>query len=288
MPEIFQKSRTETLRCSQFNYAENIEILRDDLIHPLISGNKWRKLKYVIQEAINQNKNEIVTFGGAYSNHLLATAAAGEIFGIKTTAFVRGDEERELNKYETLCIENGMKLIHVSRTAYQAKENLFTTYCNGDSNIEFVGEGGEHKMAYKGCSEIIDELNKEYDYIFISVGTGVTMEGLIQGILEKNLRTKVIGISSLKNNFDLNKRFEKYPKSYWQIEHNYHRGKYATKDLELLEFISDFFNETGIKLEFVYTGKMMMALRDFILTNRIQANQNILCIHTGGILNHST
>lgn len=283
MRDFISESRIEKLDFSLFGNTCEIDILRDDLIHPLISGNKWRKLKFIIEHIKSTSKKRIVTFGGAYSNHLVAAAVAGFESGIETIGFVRGNEERELNAYEQVCTEYGMKLIHTDRRAYRDKELLFSQYFGNDPFAEFVGEGGRHPMALKGCAEILDELNKEYDYIILALGTGTSMEGILKGITERAIPTKIIGISSLKNNFELDGIMSKYNRNNWQIEHDFHRGKYAKNDTDLSAFIEKFRIETAIRLEYVYTGKMMMALYEMLNSRRIEAGKSILCIHTGGL-----
>ena len=275
-------SRVDSLSIGEY-HGYQVDMLRDDLIHPLITGNKWRKLSGIIEQAKTLKKAHIVTFGGAYSNHLVATAVAGKLFGIKTSAFIRGDEERPLNAFEETCKSNGMELIHVSRSNYRNKSQLFDQYFDHQENTFMVDEGGRHALAYKGCMAILDDLHKTYDYIVLSVGTGTTMEGLIQGCIEKHLNTKIIGISSLKNNFELDQIMDKYPSQYWQILHDYHRGKYAKFDSELLTFIHQFKGVNNIALEPVYTGKMMMALVALMEQKFFKKNAKILCIHTGGL-----
>lgn len=278
----FQNSRVDTIQSELIGHGFEFDMLRDDLIHPIVSGNKWRKLKYIIQFAQENAYKQLVTFGGAYSNHLVATAFAGHYFGLQTVGFVRGDEERALNHYELLCIENGMQLIHVDRTAFRNKEVLFNTHFSEADKALFVSEGGDHPLALPGCAEILNELNKSYDFIVLSMGTGTTMEGIVGEVQKRGLPTKVLGISSLKNNFDLDKKLSKYDAQYYQIYHDYHRGKYAKSDDALLQFINDFYAETGIKTEAVYTGKMLMALDDLIQNGVIGSHHRVLCVHTGG------
>ena len=281
----FQNSKLETIKYSAFNKIQHMDILRDDLIHPIVCGNKWRKLKYAI-EFIKANQLEtIVTFGGAYSNHVIATAFAGKAFNIQTVAFIRGDEVRRLNHYEQLAIDCGMTLHHVERTAYKDKHALFNQYFGNDSKAFFLDEGGNHPLALKGCAEILDELKTEYDYIILPLGTGTTMEGLVKGVIEKKLNTKILGISSLKNNFELDFRLEHYSTKYWYVFHDYHRGKYAKSDDDLKKFIAHFKQETGVPIETVYTGKMMMAVADLIQQNYFKPTDKILLVHTGGLLN---
>lgn len=282
MHPALSPSRVDNLTLGEI-HGYQVDMLRDDLIHPLITGNKWRKLSGIVEHAKTLEHAHIVTFGGAYSNHLVATAVAGKLFGIQTSAFVRGDEERPLNAYEETCRSNGMQLIHVSRTSYRNKTQLFNQYFEHQANAVMIGEGGRHPLAFKGCKAILDDLHKVYDYIVLSVGTGTTMEGLIQGCIQKQLTTKIIGISSLKNNFELDQIMEQYPRQYWHIFHDYHRGKYAKFDADLLEYIDQFKQSHKITLEPVYTGKMMLALTELLEQGRFKKEAKILCIHTGGL-----
>jgi 1-aminocyclopropane-1-carboxylate deaminase len=279
----FNVSYIEPLKSLFFGIETNIDILRDDLIHPIVSGNKWRKLKYIVDDFKSSDKEVLVTFGGAYSNHLIATAFAGKLFGFRTFGFVRGDEERPNNHYEILCLENDMELKHVSRNDYINKQQLFDKFFD-KQKAYFVDEGGNHPLALKGCEEIVDSFKKEYDYVVLSIGTGTTMEGIVKAIKKKQLKTKVLGISSLKNNFYLDERMQKYPIDSWHIFHNFHRGKYAKMDQELLQFIQDFYLETSIKTDPIYTGKMLLAVKDLYHQKILNLNDNVLVIHTGGIM----
>lgn len=280
---IFLPSHIETLNTSYFDYNPNIDFLRDDLIHPIVSGNKWRKLKYIIEDFKASKSEVLVTFGGAYSNHLVATAFAGNALGVRTFGFVRGDENRPLNHYEILCVENDMTLKHVSRESYRDKVQLFAEYFP-QSSAYFVDEGGDHPMAYIGCKEILNQFNKQYDYIVLSLGTGTTMQGLVMGLAEQKSTTKVVGISSLKNNHYLNERLGAFNPINWEVMHDFHRGKYAKMDSELWHFIHSFYKETGVKTDPVYTAKMLMAVKSLYQTNYFKPNDKVLIIHTGGLL----
>jgi 1-aminocyclopropane-1-carboxylate deaminase len=154
-------------------------IKRDDLIHPVISGNKWRKLKYSLIKAQAEGKNHLVTFGGAYSNHLLATAAAAAKFGFKTTGIVRGEEVQ--NDTLFMCSLHGMQLLFTDRESYRDKPALFQKYFADDSNAFFIDEGGASVEAAKGCSELIAELPQAYTIIICACGTGTTAAGIING-----------------------------------------------------------------------------------------------------------
>lgn len=284
MHHPFNQSRIDTISTSLIGDGFEFDILRDDLIHPIVSGNKWRKLKYIVKHILDNKIEHLVTFGGAYSNHLVATAFAGKYFNIKTSAFVRGEEVRPLNHYEQLCIDHNMELIKVNRADYKDKTTLFNTYFPQPINTIFINEGGDHPLALQGCEDILDELHKYYDYILLSMGTGTTMEGLVKGVINKQLNTKILGISSLKNNFDLDKKLAPYATDFYQIFHDYHRGKYGKIDDALVHFIKQFYMETGIKTDVVYTGKMLLALDDLIHKGHINKGHKVLCIHTGGLM----
>src|ERR1700744_2054581 len=158
----------------------SVFIKRDDLIHPIISGNKWRKLKYVLNRAQVEGKHHLVTFGGAYSNHLLATAAAAARFGFKATGFVRGEEVN--NDTLFLCRLHGMDLQFIDRDSYRDKQALFQKYFGGDDGAFFIDEGGASAEAAQGCSELVDELTEEYDHLLCACGTGTTAAGIINGL----------------------------------------------------------------------------------------------------------
>lgn len=258
-------------------------IKRDDLIHPFISGNKWRKLKYNLQEAEKSNKNHLVTFGGAYSNHLLATACAGAKFGFKTTAFVRGEDVD--NEILTFCKIYGMNLIFVDRESYKDKQSLYENKFKGLRNTYFIDEGGAGKQAEMGCREIINELKNTYDHVFCAAGTGTTSAGIINQISLLNMNTTfnmvpvLKGGGFLKN--DISPLLEKdHP---YNIHEDYHFGGYAKTKPELIEFIKDFTKSTGILTDPVYTGKALYCMKDLAEKDFFKPNSKILMIHTGGI-----
>jgi 1-aminocyclopropane-1-carboxylate deaminase/D-cysteine desulfhydrase-like pyridoxal-dependent ACC family enzyme len=258
-------------------------IKRDDMIHPVISGNKWRKLKYLLKQAQTENKTHLVTFGGAYSNHLLATAAAAAKFGFKSTGFVRG--EKVSNDTLFLCRLHGMNLIFTDRESYRDKSALFSKHFADDNNAFFINEGGASALAAKGCSELIDELSETYDHIFCACGTGTTAAGIINGLSEKKLLTQFHGVPVLKNGEFLRTEIDNFlerPVSY-HLHTDYHFGGYGKVNDELIRFIKQFVAGTGILIEPVYTGKMLYALYDLTAKNHFKPGSRILAIHTGGI-----
>lgn len=258
-------------------------IKRDDLIHPIISGNKWRKLKYLLLHARSENKNHLVTFGGAYSNHLLATAAASAKFGFKSTGIVRGEPVN--NDTLFLCRLHGMQLIFADRKSYLDKPALFLKHFGNDPDAIFIDEGGSSAEGAKGCSELITELTETYDHIFCACGTGATAAGIINGISNHQLKTQFNGVPVLKNGEFIRDEVDKLliePASY-QLHTGYHFGGYGKTEPRLIDFIKQFTASTGILIEPVYTGKMLFALYDLAAKGYFKKGERILAIHTGGI-----
>lgn len=276
----------------------NVYVKRDDLIHPEISGNKWRKLKYNLLKARELGHKCIVTFGGAYSNHIYATAAAGKYFGFETIGIIRGDELNE-NSSKTLkfATECGMKLHFVARSDYREmrenpQSNSFiqerTAFrLNQSFNIP---EGGTTEFALDGVGEMVDEISEQLgfapDYIICPVGTGGTIAGIIA---KADSKTNVLGICVLKNGFYLEKEINNLVekkvathKNNYNILWNEHHGGYAKKTPELINFISKFNSEHYFNIEPIYSGKMFFAFEEIIKTT-IKPNSTVVLIHTGGL-----
>lgn len=257
---------------------------RDDLIHPFISGNKWRKLKYVLHDAHQKNKTSLATFGGAFSNHLLAVACAGATFGFKTIGFVRGDELEIKNPVLRMCHLFGMRLIFIARNEYRDKEVLYAKYFKHDDSIYFVPEGGSCLEALPGVAEIVDELTESYDHIFTASGTGGTLAGLAVGVASKALKTQVHGIAVIKGGDYLNQEIQKWiAHTPYTLHTDFHRGGYAKTDHELVLFTRNFARHTGIVIEPIYTAKMLMGVMQLSRDDYFKPGSKILCIHTGGI-----
>lgn len=257
-------------------------IKRDDLIHPVISGNKWRKLKYVLKKAQSTGKTHLVTFGGAYSNHLMATAAAAANFGFRATGFVRGEEAE--NDTLFICRLHGMHLIFTDRESYRDKQVLFEKHFAGDAEAFFIDEGGAAPEAAKGCGELVDELPGFYDHIFCACGTGTTAAGIIDGIHHRGLKTRFHGIPVLKNGEFLRDEISRYltQPADFNLHTEYHFGGYAKTSDELILFIKDFISSTGILVDPVYTGKMLFAVYDLAAKGYFKAGERVLAVHTGG------
>lgn len=260
-----------------------VYLKRDDLIHPMISGNKWRKLKYRLKNAQHQHKNHLVTFGGAYSNHLLATAAAAAKFGFKATGIVRGEQVD--NNTLFLCKLHGMQLLFTDRDSYRDKQQLFNQYFGGDDNAIFIDEGGASAEGALGCSELIGELTDTYDDIFCACGTGTTAAGIINGLTNHQLKTKFNAVPVFKNGGFIKDEIDRFLTSPAQYDTHtdYHFGGYGKATTELIDFVKQFVAATGIVIEPVYTGKMMYGLYDLINKGHFKPGSKILAIHSGGI-----
>lgn len=259
-------------------------VKRDDLIHPYISGNKWRKLKYPLAEAKYNSKESLVTFGGAWSNHLLATACAGAKFGFQTHGFVRG--EHVDNPVLKLCSLFGMHLTFVDRASYKDKKGLFEQYFGTDTKAYFIDEGGYSVLAVKGCSELVSELTHPYDRIFCACGTGATAAGLIIGLQQGHLPTQLHAIPVLKGGQFIKSAITDLGIALDDrllMHLDYHFGGYAKTKPELIAFVRQFTQHTGILIEPTYTGKMFFALHDLLQKDEIAEGQRVLLLHTGGL-----
>lgn len=265
-------------------------IKREDLIHPFVSGNKFRKLKYNLAEAKKLKKKAILTFGGAYSNHILATAVAGKLEGLKTFGVIRGEElgknlTKTLEENPTLraAHEQGMKFHFVSRELYRQKTSFgfIEKMKNKWGDFYLIPEGGTNFLAVDGCQEILTKEDKQFNFVCASVGTGGTIAGLIKSLKRKQ---KAIGFPALKGNF-LSEEIKKYTinNKIWSLQKGYHFGGYAKYDDQLINFINWFSKETNVQLDPIYTGKMLFGILDLIEKDTFEEGTKILAIHTGGI-----
>jgi 1-aminocyclopropane-1-carboxylate deaminase len=276
----------------QHNQVE-VWLKRDDLIHPQVSGNKWRKLKFYWQDFKKSNKSTLATFGGAYSNHLAATAAAGAHYKVPTMGWVRG---QELTSNPTLdfCRAQGMQLHFISRQAYRQKDHpaFLKDLQNKYPHVYFIPEGGKGPLGIKGCQAITQELTQKFDWICASAGTGTTMAGMLlsqyparylafaalkdQGFLETNILESVSKLAPQRGS-----------KKSWQqkfsVQTNYHFGGYGKVNADLITFMNRFFAETGIKLDPIYTGKMFFGIVDLLNEGYFKPGSKILALHSGGL-----
>lgn len=283
-------STVQSIDVNFFNKtANNLFIKRDDLIHPFVSGNKWRKLKYNIEEIKALNCVGCITFGGAYSNHLLAVASAAQLFNIKAIAYVRGNELNEnSNLFLKKCAQLGMELRFISRSSYLEKKQSPSIIIENNTKYLVIPEGGANKKGIKGCEEILIETTNDFDIICLSQGTCTTS----LGILFSSPITSEIwvfpalkgfdSISEMKTLAERSGRIEDFQLHQHRIRifDQFHFGGYAQKNENLIDFISDFQSQTNIKLDPVYTGKAMYGV---IQQLKELQNKRILFIHTGGV-----
>jgi len=262
-----------------------LSVKREDLHGDGISGNKLRKLKYNIAEAIAKGCTKILTFGGAYSNHILAASYVKKQYGIEVIGIIRGEElidKIEENPTLKLAKKNGMQFHFVSREQYRNKmsSDFLIELKDKFGDFYLLPEGGTNKLAVKGCEEILTVSDNEFDFICCSVGTGGTVAGLINSSTENQ---KVIGFSALKGDFLKDDVKALVTKSNWEIQTDYHFGGYAKITPELIRFMNEFKLETGIILDPIYNGKMMYGIYDLMKKGYFPKNTSILAIHTGGL-----
>jgi 1-aminocyclopropane-1-carboxylate deaminase len=257
---------------------------REDLNHPFVSGNKWWKLKYNLAEAIKTGKNTLLTYGGAYSNHIYATAAAASELNLHSIGIIRGERSLPLNPTLTFAETQGMDLRFMSRTDYRSKK-YYDKNCDLPRQIYFLPEGGSNKLAVKGVGEFAAKLEGSFDYLCCPVGTGGTLAGLIEGLPSSK---KILGFAVLKGSEFLKDEIKnltehKFNNSNWELIQDYHFGGYAKATQQLLRFIEYFRKSQNVPLEFIYTGKMMAGIYDLVEKGFFQRGTTILAIHTGGI-----
>ena len=293
-------------------YGVRVYVKRDDLIHTSVQGNKWRKLKYNLMKIKELNISTLLAFGGAFSNHIHATAAAGQLFGINTIGIIRGERTVPLSNTLIFAENHGMKLHFVSREEYKNKTALADALNDKFGDVYVLPEGGTNDLAVVGSKEIVKEINQQIfpqpDFLAVACGTGGTIAGMIKAADE---RQTVIGFAVLKGNFLHNevsnlinmsedsaifnkkngeslKKNDVNPHNYsnwakWSINTDYHFGGYAKSSPKMIEFINHFKAQHGIPLDPVYTGKMFFGLFDLIKKGYFPRGSTIVAVHTGGL-----
>ncbi|MEM9849152.1 MAG: pyridoxal-phosphate dependent enzyme [Bacteroidota bacterium] len=267
--------------------ALSVFVKRDDEIHPSVSGNKWRKLKYNLLAAQKEH-HTLLTFGGAFSNHIAATAVAGQVFQFKTIGIIRGEAYAPLNYTLQLAQDHGMQLHYVSRTAFRTPDRLALAKTLVQEDFYFLPEGGTNTLALKGCAELVAEIEVQMgghlpDYICTCCGTGGTLAGIVSGL---GGRSHAIGVSALKGDFltaAVRQLLPNQTAKNWQIINDYHFGGYAKFKPELITFINDFKAKHQIPLDPIYTGKLFYGIFDLMAKDFFPPNQTILLVHTGGL-----
>ncbi|CAM3635526.1 1-aminocyclopropane-1-carboxylate deaminase [Flavobacterium saliperosum S13] len=267
--------------------SQNISLFikREDLLHPEISGNKFRKLKYNLVEAQSEGYSKLLTFGGAFSNHIAAVAAAGKKYGFETVGVIRGEELSDrISDNPTLLSaqKNGMKFVFVSREQFRKKDSLEFLKCLREEyhDFYFLPEGGTNALAIKGCAEILTNDDVDFTHVCCAVGTGGTLSGIINSASGNQ---KVLGFPALKGSF-LSDDIRSFVKNTnWELISDYHFGGYGKINEELIRFLNEFYETTNIPLDPVYTGKMMFGIHDLIQKGNLPPGSRILAIHTGGL-----
>lgn len=268
----------------------SVYLKRDDLIHPQISGNKWRKLKYNLMLARRQGYDTLLTFGGAYSNHIHAVAAAGRVCGFQTVGVIRGQVVD--NPTLRAAQQSNMRLLFVDRETYRRRHTpeLLEKLKLRFGRVYVLPEGGSNLAALPGVTEVVTELNAQlshYDLLVCAAGTGATLAGLVCGLRGQR---HVMGISVLRDGSWLANDVRRWLNDSaagawdnWHIETDFHHGGYARATPPLQAFISQFTQVTGVPLDHVYTGKMLFALYALIEQGRIARDSTVVALHTGGV-----
>ncbi len=260
---------------------------RDDLIHPELPGNKWRKLKHNLRDAADAGAARLLTFGGAYSNHLLATAAAGHHFGFETVGVVRGEERLPLNDVLRAATGHGMKLTYLDRTAYRAKADpdVLDGLRREWGEFFLIPEGGANAAGVRGCAELVAEIDRPFDVITCAVGTGATLAGIAAGL---GPGQRAIGFSALKGGEFLRSDVARFQGEAfgrrlgeWSVETGYHFGGFARRTRELDGFVDEFERRHGVRLDWVYEAKMVFGLWDRIRGGEFPGGTTIVAVIAG-------
>jgi 1-aminocyclopropane-1-carboxylate deaminase len=295
LPSPLQEIEHDLLK----NQGIRLYIKRDDLIHPTISGNKWRKLKYNIADFQQSNKPQLLTYGGAFSNHIYATAAAGKIYNFKTVGIIRGEKNTPLSSTLDFAEKQGMRLHFVSRAAFLDKKNLLVELQNLFGDFYDLPEGGANAFAIKGCGEIVEEVKQQLatppQYWCVACGTGGTLAGIIAA---SEPAQNIVGFSVLKSydwaqamegllgsfheTYFQNETHFNTPKN-WTINADYHFGGYAKWQPSLIESMNDFKEKYGIPLDPIYTGKLFYGIFDLLKKGYFKPGSTIVALHTGGL-----
>ena len=264
----------------------SVSVIRIDKIHAIISGNKWFKLKYNLENALRQNMPHIITFGGAWSNHIAATAFLCQQTGLQCTGFIRGEKPALFSETLRDAERFGMELNFVSRESYRNKNSLIESIQKRFPDSYIIPEGGENEAGIRGASEILDLIpENQFTHIACAIGTGTTMAGLVQALQNS---AQIVGIPVLKfqsgkNNIeDFIKSSNPYHNN-WSLFYDYHFGGYAKFNDELISFMNQLYRENGIPTDIVYTGKLFYAVNDLIAKKYYEEGSNILMIHSGGL-----
>ena len=287
---FFDTSNIYTQQLENKLFAKNevdVSIVRLDQIHPVVSGNKLFKLHYFIEECLKTTHKTIATFGGAYSNHLIATACSCQMMGLKSIGIVRGEKPSILSHTLKQCIAYGMELTFISREDYTQKDNInfIDHLINEPNGFTLIPEGGFHPLGAKGASLIMQSVDNEATHICAAAGTATTLAGLV---LSAATHQQIVGINVLKGISDTNERISfltgnKIDPERLMMLNDYHFGGYAKQSPELIAFMNEVYQQYQLPTDFVYTAKMLFAVFDSIAKGFFPKGSKISCIHTGGL-----
>lgn len=295
---LYKIFNSDSSPCQEIGVFKTVKIFckRDDLNHPIIQGNKLRKLKYNIGHALENKSQKIVTFGGAYSNHIAAIAQAAKLSGLSCLGFIRGDElknnQRKWSQTLQEANRTGMELVFLSREDYRLKQHskVAKLSLSKIKNYTIIPEGGSNSLALLGVAEIIEELAQQIKapkYIITACGTGGTCAGLIDGVAQQGWDTKVIGIPVLKGakfmQEDIQRLSQFHQRVDWQLYFDYHAGGYAKLTEKYILFGKEFSQKTNIPLDRIYNIKSFYAAYDLISKAEIKADSSVVILHTGGL-----
>ncbi|SFQ32081.1 1-aminocyclopropane-1-carboxylate deaminase/D-cysteine desulfhydrase [Hymenobacter arizonensis] len=277
--------------------AHGVRLLlwRDDLAHPDLPGNKARKLKYNLEAARQQGHHTLLTFGGAYSNHVAAVATAGRLYGFKTIGLIRGDApgagHAVLNPTLTQAVADGMALHYLDRNTYRRRSDpdFIAEQLAAFGPAYVLPEGGTNPLALPGCAELVAELRSltDFDALAVAVGTGGTLAGLLTGLAGQQ---QAVGVAALKNGSFLRAEVDALTEqavgqafANYSLQTDYHFGGYAKYSAELLGFIRQFRERHAVLLDPVYTGKLLYGVLDLIGKGHFRRGSTVVAIHTGGL-----
>lgn len=274
--------------------AVRLLLWRDDLLHPELPGNKARKLKYNLQQARAEGYSRLLTFGGAYSNHLAAVAAAGRLYGFDTTGLVRGEEHRPLNSTLARCAANGMALHYLDRTTYRrrAEPEFLAELQQQFGPAYLLPEGGTNALALRGVAELIADLRQhtDFDAVAVAAGTGGTLAGLALGLAEAAYPARAVGVAALKGADFLRADIDALTRAAantvllnYELHTAYHFGGYAKLPADLRTFIQRFQATYDVLLDPIYTGKLIFGVLDLIEKNHFPPGSTVVAVHTGGL-----
>ena len=286
---LFNTSNIEITKIHDKIFSEkelSLDVVRLDKIHPVVSGNKLFKLHYFLERATQLNQHTIVTYGGAYSNHICATAYTCNLLGLKSIGIIRGENFAQLSHTLQFCKDNGMELIFNSRQLYTQKNHsdYHETIEKNFGDCAVIPEGGFHALGAQGAATILQTFDSgKYDYIICDIGTATTIAGILSAA---NANQKIIGVPVLKGMIDIYQRINRIVRANTNqltILDNYHFGGYAKKTSELISFMNTLYRQNQVPTDFVYTGKQIFAIFDAAKNDFFKRGSKIACLHNGGL-----